>query len=133
MAAKAFNDEMQKIAFMKVEDLEDDFLGTGIHRDDIAEMARQLLEKEKEKSFSLRHPLLTGLPTLGLLPLIKEQYALRRVGRNVMRKNPELRNMASEAEETWHRREKESDEANKYVNTAATLAAAYLAGKSMDN
>jgi hypothetical protein len=115
---------MAKHAFMRVEDLEDDSLGAHLNSPELTELAETLLQKEKDKSFALRHPLVTGLPTLGMWPLIKEQYALRRVGRHLLRNNPEF-------SEQVHRRGVESDNANQASNAASELAHAYLLSRSM--
>ena len=126
---EAFEEELQKIAFMTIEDLEDEELGTHVKGRALTELALQLLEKEKQNSFALRHPLITGLPTMGMWPLIKEQYALHRVGRKLMREDDDLANRVEAARENNHRRQVEYDSANQLRNTAAELVSGYLAGK----
>jgi len=148
IAQEAFEDELRKIsactnkkklakrklnktAFMKVEDLEDDFLGAHVKGEALTELAEELLQKEKDKSFALRHPFITGLPTMGLWPLIKEQYALRRSGRKLMRKDPEFAAHVREINDEAVRQQASLDEANRYRNAAGELVSGYLTGKAM--
>ena len=41
--------------------------------------ARNLLQREREERFALRHPYLTGIPTLGIVPTVSKRNASRSV------------------------------------------------------
>ena len=134
-AMEAFNDELSKIAKLIDVDKVEDTLG--VYLDDIRERkARQLIDQAYDKSFSLRHPFLTGIPTLGLAPLIAAGNAHDAIRRGLLRNDPELRERVGQVEETSHRRNVEMDEANRFSHisgAAGSLAAAYLAAKALDD
>jgi hypothetical protein len=94
----------QKEAFMQAEDVADR-LGIYLDGKSMA-MAEDLIEKEKAKSFALRHPILTGIPTLGILPAIAENAAMRRIEHKIMA-DPKVRSAVEESIEKEHRREAE--------------------------
>lgn len=132
VAKKMSSSDLKKEAFMTTDDLEDNHLGI-IVEEKILELAKDLIQKEKDKSFTLRHPILTGIPTLGLLPMIKENNALHRVAKTLMRKDDNLASMVNLAREDAHRKQVELDEANRYSNAAEELGYGYLAGKMLSN
>ena len=62
------------------------------------ETARKSFKKSKEESFSLRHPWLTGIPTLGIAPAIASTGAYERALDTILRKYPSL---AKEKRKRW--------------------------------
>ncbi len=79
----------EKIAKLTIDSLEDR-LGLYLN-DDQEAVARPLIEKQIQDSFALRHPVLTGLPTLGIWPAIAESNATSHVVRQLLKKDPLLR------------------------------------------
>lgn len=55
---------------------------------------RNLMDAEKAKSLALRHPWLTGIPTLGIWPSIARGKAIDKIKREMLRKIPDLREQA---------------------------------------
>jgi hypothetical protein len=82
----------EKIAALKpsVQDVETHlgFLLPSDQDEKINEMAEQAVKK----SFILRHPFLTGLPTLGLAPAIAHSNAIENIARNILKKEMSLHN-----------------------------------------
>lgn len=74
----------EKLAkILTVEDLENTL---GFYLADKQEQkARKLLDKEYENRFALRHPWLTGIPTLGIAPAIASSKASDKVIRTLAR------------------------------------------------
>ena len=73
----------EKLAKLSIENLEDQI---GFYLADKQEQkARDLIESEKNKSFVLRHPVLTGIPTLGIAPSIAQAKAKDRIIRTLAR------------------------------------------------
>jgi len=87
---KAFKEEFIKHAvFFGMDDVED-ALGTYI--DDAREpQVRELIDRELQGPFSLRHPVLTGIPTFGIAPQIARNRATDSVIRNLARSDQEYR------------------------------------------
>ncbi len=52
--------------------------------------ARELLKKEHEKRFAMRHPYLTGIPTLGIAPTVSKNRAYTNMDAKMLRTFPEL-------------------------------------------
>lgn len=69
-------------------------------------MAQDLVDKAKEKSFALRHPFVTGIPTLGIWPSVAANKALRKIEHQIMA-DPKVRDAVDAAMEKEHQREKE--------------------------
>jgi hypothetical protein len=59
--------------------------------------ARDLLQDRVDNSFSLRHPWITGIPTLGIAPGIARVRAYDAVGSKMRRDTPELRERIMDA------------------------------------
>jgi len=74
-------------AFLRPEQAED-YMGAGVLPQHVMDSVAAHTKKELGKSFSLRHPWLTGIPTLGIAPGIAKSKALDNIYRNVLR-NPE--------------------------------------------
>ena len=97
--------------------------------------AEELLDKKREKSLGLRHPLLTGIPTLGIWPLIAQSIAERRITSQMAAKHPEMARQMHDYEDKRYNLQTERDRANAASNTmraAAVPLAAYMYWKSRD-
>lgn len=100
-------------------------------------MAEQLIERERGKRLGLRHPVLTGIPTLGLWPAASKASALEKIKRDLLRDNESLRGSWNIERDKQHQREVEerrlqieSDRANAARNTL--LAATPLLASAMN-
>ena len=80
------------------------------------------MKGEKKKSFSLRHPYLTGIPTLGIAPAIAKNKAYSRTERRMLRGSHKLRTAKSKADEVAHRRMIEEMQADAPVAAAGQHA-----------
>lgn len=95
----AFLDEMEKMA-LDIGDLEESL---GIYLSDRQEeVARDLIAKEKVKSFALRHPILTGISTLGIAPMIAHNRAGGNVIRSMSKTDSGIRSAISRGNEKKH-------------------------------
>jgi len=139
---EAFNDELEKIAKIRVGDIED--VVGGYLSDSLEDEARDLIAKETAKRFAVRHPVLASLPTLGLpiWPSISKGKAIDKITKSLARKHPEIRKMKAKSEKDAYRAmieqqklDIESDKANQLSNaaTAAGIAALPLITTIMDN
>jgi hypothetical protein len=73
----------EKLAKLRVGDIED-AIGTTL--DDKTETrVRKMIGNEKANSFSMRHPYLTGIPTLGIAPAMAEARAKDRIVKRLAR------------------------------------------------
>lgn len=73
----------EKLAKLSVEGIENT---VGFYLADKQEQnVRDLIDKEKSRSFILRHPILTGIPTLGIAPSIAQGNAQDRIIRSLAR------------------------------------------------
>lgn len=98
----------------------------------------KMIEERKKKSFALRHPVLTGIPTLGLAPAIAKARAAEKIKRNLVREDKGLRKAHEKAMDKKHARRMEEakmsierEKAQAPVRAAGSIAAAYLAAKQM--
>ena len=118
----AMSDEFTKLAFkLRVGDVEDqvgDYM-----TDKQEERIRELFRDAKSKSFSLRHPWLTGIPTLGIAPAVAHGNAVQKVIKRMARTDPKFR-----ATLTNNRRRNEDMEHERYKSDAPTRAAGAIAG-----
>lgn len=83
-----FTKGFEKKAWMSVDDLEA-AQGDRLIPKELVPYAEQKLQQEKSKSFALRHPWLTGIPTLGIWPSAAHGAASQRVLKDIYRNNPE--------------------------------------------
>jgi len=129
--------ELEKVArIFEVDDVEN-FLGSYIN--DAAEpLARQMVQEQYGKRFALRHPVLTGIPTLGIWPAISKQRATEDVGHNIARRFDKYREarsaMLEKARQQYlenQRMEIERDKANQISRAAASLAGGYVSGEQI--
>ena len=88
--SSAFVDELEKIAswFVDVRDVEDE-IGTRLNASRAAEV-KSAINDRIAQSFSLRHPILTGVPTLGILPLYRKAQVVEDMSRDLVEERPEL-------------------------------------------
>lgn len=75
---------------LNITNFEDEFLGGVLLNDSEEDKARKLYEKEVQKSFILRNPWLTGIPTLGMAPLLSANLAHKTVAHRMMKDDPFL-------------------------------------------
>ena len=135
-AQTAWEQNMIKLAdFLDVHHIED-FLDTYLP-DELEDLARQYIQEERMKSFALRHPVLTGIPTLGLWPLIAREKAIDRVARKIVRRNAKARKLVEQARQRRIQEAKalkdviiaqQKAEAQKEIAATASSAAVSLAG-----
>tara|TARA_Y100000310_G_scaffold14486_2_gene14650 strand:+ start:1 stop:975 length:975 start_codon:yes stop_codon:yes gene_type:complete len=86
--AASIHREKDKEAALRVGDIEDRL---GFYLDDKREeKTRGLIDKQKKKRFALRHPVLTGIPTLGIAPAVSKSRASKEVFKRLMRSDKEL-------------------------------------------
>ena len=96
---------------------------------------KELIEKEVQNRPGLKHPILTGIPTMALWPLNSKQKATLRVARILMRRHPELAKSKALADALSHKRNTEylqstekSRVAANYATGAVNVARAVAAG-----
>lgn len=88
-------------AYLRPEQAED-YMGAGVLPKRTMDLIRNLTKEETDKSFSLRHPWLTGIPTLGIAPATAKRKALDRIYRSVLR-DPES---AGTIQQRWDEKRK---------------------------
>lgn len=77
---------MPKNAKLTMDSIEDQL---GYYLNDKEEIpVRQMIAEQKNKRFALRHPFLTGIPTLGLAPIISQSNATNEIVRQLIKSNP---------------------------------------------
>jgi len=89
----AFEDELEKIAFLDVNAVEDR-LGTIFSPEQI-EVAQGILDAAKEKSFVLRHPFLTGVIPAAVMTSVTHDEAVK----NLARQYPDLKSAYEKQQE----------------------------------
>lgn len=98
--------------------------------------AEKLLDERKQQSYGLRHPYVTGIPTLGIWPAISRTKAEKKIVARLMAKHPELADQYREYEDkrynqsvTDRQLQSENDKANAVRNAvmASALPIAYYA------
>jgi hypothetical protein len=90
IAQTAVQNMIEKRARLRVGDIEDEI---GTYFDDkLEEKVRGKIDYQKSKRFPMRHPYLTGIPTLGIAPMISKNEAKEEIVRDLARKLPDLRN-----------------------------------------
>jgi hypothetical protein len=136
---------------IKLEDVENAISNTAgssmLLGDEDETLANKLIEEATANSLGVRHPWLTGIPTLGIWPAISKEKALESISRKLFRARPELfaewkalqdKKRVEDAE--LARLQVESDKANQGRNTvsaagfaAAPLLAQYLASRGQQD
>ena len=100
---------------------------------------RRMSEEAKKKSFSLRHPWLTGIPTLGLAPAIAHSNATSRIARDLLRRHGDLRGKHEKnhkervAQLIEMRRADAPVNAARAIGSAAALSAAMMANRRTEH
>jgi len=132
---KSYNDELSKLAKVSIDDIEDH---AGFYlTDDKEDIARNLIKEEVGKRFGARHPILTGIPTLGIWPAISKGNVINQVTSRMARKDPEFRSSLNKANQDRRQQliedakiEIERDKANQFSNAVAASVLPILAAKS---
>ncbi|MDP3012860.1 MAG: hypothetical protein Q8M92_01370 [Candidatus Subteraquimicrobiales bacterium] len=131
---------MEKIAW-EASDIMSDMVEQGATPpEDVYHEIEDMLNERKSKSYGLRHPYVTGIPTLGLWPAISKSKADKNIKASVLMKHPKLleqiRGYMDKQYDRHIERAKvqtESDKANASRNTvraAALPIATYFAARS---
>ena len=121
--------ELTKVA-LKMSDVED-HMGLYLDKKHHGKV-REMIKKRKDKSFVLRHPVLTGVPTLGLAPAIARARAADRIKRELLRGDKGLRKAHEKAMDKRHAQDVEYERAAAPARAAANLGTAYVIGKSYE-
>ncbi len=125
----------EKLSGFGVSDVENRL---GLYLSDRAEnKVRKDIAMAKNKSFALRHPVLTGIPTLGIAPAVAKDRAITNISDNLLRRDLKLRKQYRDVVDARRARgiekyklETERIKADQASRAAKTLADAYLITKS---
>ena len=125
--------ELTKVA-LKMSDVEDNM---GLYLDKKHHgKVREMIKKRRDKSFVLRHPVLTGVPTLGLAPAIARARAADRIKRELLRGDKGLRKAYDRVREREYAKDMEErrldvdrERAMAPARAAASLGVAYVLAK----
>lgn len=79
-------------------------LGLYLRGKDETADAEKGIDEAYSNSFSLRHPYLTGIPTLGIAPTVARENALEKIKHDLFRAHPELHKQHMDIDELKHRR-----------------------------
>lgn len=111
--------------------------------EDVYGETQDLLDKRKEKSYGLRHPYITGIPTLGIWPAISRASAEGDIITRIMVRHPEIADQIREFDDKRYNQSvidrqlrTDNDKANAARNTVAATAlpiAYYMASRNRDN
>jgi len=97
-----------KVAKIKLTDVEND-IGFYLHKGKDRDQAEKSIKEQTASRVGVRHPWLTGIPTLGMWPAISHASALKEIKSDILRGNPELAkrhlNKAIKEQELAHKRE----------------------------
>lgn len=102
----AFWTGFEKRARLDLGDIED-HLGVYLRDKKDRDMAEAGIGQETLNSVAIRHPWLTGIPTLGLWPAIAHSQAGKRIADRIMRESSTVRSDANAVRELNHAREVE--------------------------
>jgi len=124
----------EKTARLQMSDIERN-IGT-YFSDKQEPLVRRLIQEQRDKRVALKHPVATGIATLGIAPAVAKSKAVNEVTRKLLRNDVVLRNYYGKRKETRRNRElelyrlrTERDRANQYRHAASQLGQAYVAGK----
>jgi len=126
----AFHDELEKVALSTAE-IEDSL--DMILTDQQIAQAEDAIAKAKEKSFILRHPWLTGIPTLGIAPGIASANAEDKIIRSLIRSNPDVAARVSANRAKQHELDLAAAKNPFGPQSAAALGSSALLAASMMN
>lgn len=105
--AKILKGKLKKEAKLRVHNIEDEL---GEYFSDKQEAkVRKMIAKERGKSFSMRHPLLTGIPTLGIAPTVANNKAKQKIVRKLLRSDKSIRKSVTKRHNTALKRQHEVD------------------------
>jgi len=108
---KSAANKLAKFDVEKVEDYSDLIIPTKLEPE-----AKQLIKREIAKKYILRHPWVTGIPTLGLAPVIQKGVSSQRIVKALAKSHPELMDAVERAKD-------------RQTLTNAALGAGVLAGR----
>ena len=92
----AFLNELEKVGF-SLRDIEEGVGGNFFFSKKEEPVAQKLLDEQVSKRVGLRHPWLTGIPTLGIWPAISEGSATGEIMDNLLRRNASMRSRVRDA------------------------------------
>jgi hypothetical protein len=99
--------EITKTSKLRVHDVEDE-IGDYLSDKDETKV-RKMITLAKKKSFAMRHPILTGIPTLGIAPAAANKKAKMKIIRQLAKSDPkmrkQLRSMREAARKESHEKE----------------------------
>lgn len=127
-----------KTSKLRMEDIEDN-IGTYFN-DRHEPFVRRLVAQENQNRMGLKHPILTGIPTLGIWPAIAKQKGVDSVTRQLVRNDQAIRQAYAARQaflrELYDRQrvlEIEKDKANQLSRAGMALGNAYVAGRILDS
>jgi hypothetical protein len=104
--------------------------------DNLEQGVRENISTQINNRFPLRHPFLTGIPTLGIAPRVSRSAAVTQVVNQLLRKNPDLARQVSELRKEknrlWteqverNRRHTEKMQPSEIANTIASVLPSVL-------
>lgn len=108
---------------LNISNFEDDYLGGAMLSDKGESKAKKLYAQKVNDSFVLRHPFLTGVPTLGIAPMMADDSAKSSVARKLIKSDTKLQrayNKYKQDERQHKYRMKESAAGATKINTSVT-------------
>jgi hypothetical protein len=123
--------DLDKSAKISVEDVEDRL---HLYLDDRDEQrARELIDYQTAKRLGVRHPVLTGIPTLGIWPAISKDQALGEITRRMLKEDPTLLKAHTTKTKELRADELEEIRARSLENAADSLGSwYYLANRNRE-
>lgn len=100
---------MDKAAELTLDDIED-HLGVYLRDKKDREYAERAIQDATARSVAIRHPILTGIPTLGIWPAIAHGKATRKITGDLKRQSDVVR---KDLQENYMRQKREEDERHK--------------------
>ena len=114
---------MCKNARYDAADIMSDMVDKGaIPKEEMYDEAQQHLEEARKNSLGLRHPWLTGIPTLGLWPLAAQEKARRNITARLIAKHPETGQQMLDYEDRMYNLSILKDKANAARNAVGASA-----------
>jgi hypothetical protein len=118
----------EKQAKIRVEDIEDEL---HLYLDDPREKkVRKLIERETERRVGVRHPVLTGIPTLGIWPAVSKAKGVEAIKRSLLRGDSKLRKTHGKTVKDLRAYDLEMTKATAMPDAVSGLGAAYLLSKT---
>lgn len=104
---REFTETFHKVAAYLRPEQAEDYMGAGVLPQGVMDSIRKHTKSEVGKSFSLRHPWLTGIPTLGIAPGVAKRKALDSIYRNVLRDPEHAKVVQGRWDETRKRKQED--------------------------